>query len=75
MARLEARAAAAPQVRRASRTARNGSRRGAIRSAIKELHRGGVTVDRAPQEAIDLVIEANMPPEDDHPALRPRGRR
>jgi hypothetical protein len=51
------------------------TRQDAIRTALKELHRGGVTVDRAPQEAIDLVIEANMPPEDDHPALRPRGRR
>ena len=30
--------------------------------------------DRAPQEAVELVIEAYVPVED-HPALRPRGRR
>ena len=49
------------------------SEQDAIRNAIKEMHRGGVTVDRAPKEAVDLVIDANMPPE--HPALRGRGRR
>lgn len=46
----------------------------AIRTALKEMRRGGVDLDRAPQEALDLVIDANTPPED-HPALRPRGRR
>jgi hypothetical protein len=50
------------------------SREEAVRSALKELHRGGVNVDRAPQEAVELVIDANLPPED-HPALRPRGQR
>jgi hypothetical protein len=50
------------------------SREEAVRDALKELHRGGVNVDRAPQEAVDLVIDASVPPED-HPALRPRGRR
>ncbi len=44
----------------------------AIRTALKELHRGGVDVDRAPDEAIDLVLDAKAP-EDDHPALHPRG--
>jgi hypothetical protein len=29
--------------------------------------------DRAPQEALDLLLDAHRPPEDDHPALRPRG--
>jgi hypothetical protein len=46
----------------------------AIRTALKEMRRGGVDIDRAPQEAVDLVIEAYMPVED-HPELRPRGRR
>jgi hypothetical protein len=38
------------------------------------MQRGGVDIDRAPQEAVELVIEANLPVED-HPALRPRGKR
>jgi hypothetical protein len=50
------------------------SREDAVRNALRELHRGGVNVDRAPQEAVDMVIDASLPPED-HPALRPRGRR
>jgi hypothetical protein len=50
------------------------SRDQAIRTALKEMRRGGVDIDRAPQEAVELVIEANVPVED-HPALRPRGRR
>lgn len=45
----------------------------AIRTAIREMHRGGVNVDRAPQEAVELYLAAHTPP--DHPALRPRGRR
>lgn len=51
------------------------SRDEAIRTALKELHRGGVDIDRAPQEALDLVIDANLPVEEDHPALRERGAR
>lgn len=51
------------------------SREEAIRGALKEMRRGGVDIDRAPQEALDLVIDANVPVEDDHPALRPRGGR
>jgi hypothetical protein len=47
----------------------------AIRAALKEMRRGGVDIDRAPQEALDLVIDANLPVEDDHPALRERGKR
>jgi hypothetical protein len=47
----------------------------AIRAALKEMRRGGVDIDRAPQAALDLLIDAHRPPEDDHPALRPRGRR
>jgi transcriptional regulator with XRE-family HTH domain len=46
----------------------------AIRAAIKEMHRGGVDIDRAPKEAVDLVIAANTPAEQ-HPALRERGGR
>jgi hypothetical protein len=47
----------------------------AVRAALKEMRRGGVDIDRAPQEALDLVIDANLPIEKDHPALRPRGAR
>jgi hypothetical protein len=46
----------------------------AIRTALKEMRRGGVDIDRAPKEALDLVIEANTPKED-FPELRPKGRR
>lgn len=49
------------------------SEQDAIRTAIKEMHRGGVNVDAAPEEAVEMVIDANLPPE--HPALRGRGRR
>jgi hypothetical protein len=45
----------------------------AIRRALKEMRRGGVDLDRAPKEALDLVIEANMPVED-FPELRPKGK-
>jgi hypothetical protein len=50
------------------------SRDQGIRTALKEMRRGGVDTDRAPKEAVELVIEAYVPVED-HPALRPRGRR
>ena len=49
------------------------ARNEAIRTALKEMHRGGVNLDRAPQEALDLVLDARTPPEDDSPALHPRG--
>jgi transcriptional regulator with XRE-family HTH domain len=48
----------------------------AIRTALKGMRRGGVDIDRAPQEALDLVLAARAPAED-HPALRdpkPRSR-
>ena len=51
------------------------SRDEAIRAALKDMHRGGVDIDHAPQEALDLVIDANLPVEEDHPALRERGKR
>jgi hypothetical protein len=44
----------------------------AVRTALKEMRRGGVDIDRAPQEALDLVLDARAP-EDDSPALHPRG--
>ena len=50
------------------------AREEAIRTALKEMRRGGVDLDRAPQEALDLLIEAKTPAEQ-HPALRERGRR
>jgi uncharacterized protein YerC len=46
----------------------------AIRTALKGMRRGGVDLDRAPQAALDLVLEAHAPMEDS-PALRdPRPR-
>jgi hypothetical protein len=50
------------------------AREEAVHNALKELHRGGVNVDRAPQEAVEMVIDAALPPEE-HEALRPRGKR
>jgi hypothetical protein len=47
----------------------------AIRTALKEMRRGGVDIDRAPKPALDLLIDARVPPEEDHPALHARGRR
>ena len=35
-----------------------------ITTALKQMRRGGVDLDRAPKEAMDLVIEANTPVED-----------
>jgi hypothetical protein len=49
------------------------ARDNAIRKALKEMRRGGVDLDRAPKEAMDLVIDANTP-EEDHSALQPRKR-
>jgi transcriptional regulator with XRE-family HTH domain len=49
----------------------------AIRTALKGMRRGGVDLDRAPQEALDLVLDARAPPEEDSRALRdptPRSR-
>jgi hypothetical protein len=43
----------------------------AIRTALKGMRRGGVDIDRAPQEALDLVLAARAPAED-NPALRER---
>lgn len=47
----------------------------AIRAALRDMQRGGVDIDRAPKEALDLVIEANTPADPDHPALRKGGGR
>ncbi len=77
MARLEAmgrrrrRRFASEAVTGAQWTARDD----AVRRALTEMRRGGVDLDRAPKEALDLVVTAATPPEEDHPALRPRGRR
>lgn len=46
----------------------------AIRTALKEMRRGGVDIDRIPEEAMALLEDAYTPLED-HPALRPRGPR
>ncbi|OQW56217.1 MAG: hypothetical protein A4S14_10635 [Proteobacteria bacterium SG_bin9] len=51
------------------------SKQDAIKTALKEMRRGGVDIDRAPREALDLVIDALPSPDDDHPALRQRGKR
>jgi hypothetical protein len=47
----------------------------AIRTALKEMRRGGVDIDRAPKEALDLVIDANTPVEDVGKLRLPRGGR
>jgi hypothetical protein len=47
----------------------------AIRTALKEMRRGGVNINRIPDEAMALLEDAHTPPERDHPALRPRGKR
>ena len=48
----------------------------AIRTALKAMRRGGIDLDRAPQEALDLVLEARAPMEDNRalrdPTPRPR---
>ena len=50
------------------------ARDNAIKTAWKEMRRGGVDLDRAPKEAVDMLLEAVVPAED-HPALRLRGKR
>lgn len=50
------------------------SRDEAIRAALKEIRRGGVDIDRVPQQALDLFTDAYTPVEDS-PMLRPRGKR
>ena len=75
MARLEAqgnrrrRPVVGPAVTGAWTTARDN----AIRTALKEMRRGGVDLDRTPKEALDLLIDANTPLED-YPELRQKGR-
>jgi hypothetical protein len=75
MARLEAqgnrrrRPVVGPAVTGAWTTARDN----AIRTALKEMRRGGVDFDRVPKEALDLLIDANTPPED-FPEMRSRGK-
>jgi hypothetical protein len=43
----------------------------AVRTALKAMRRRGVDIDRAPQEALDLVLAARAP-EEDSPQLRDR---
>jgi hypothetical protein len=45
------------------------SREQAIDAALKEMRRGGVDLDRAPKAALELLIEAKVPQEDNR-ALR-----
>jgi hypothetical protein len=47
----------------------------AIRKALKDMRRGGVIIERIPDEAMALLEDAHTPPDWDHPALRPRGAR
>ena len=42
-----------------------------LRRALREMHRGGVDVDRIPQEAMDLLENAKKPAEE-HPWMRDR---
>lgn len=78
MARLEAMGRRRPR-RHPDLPARTGQewtdRDTAIRKALKDMRRGGVNIDRIPDEAMALLEEAHTPPERDHPALRPRGSR
>jgi hypothetical protein len=78
MARLEAMGRRRPrrQIDMPARTGREMmARDDAIRTALKEMCRGGVDVTRIPDDAIALLEAAHTPPERDHPALRPRGAR
>ncbi|MGM4917181.1 hypothetical protein [Tardiphaga sp. 813_E8_N1_3] len=78
MARLEAMGNRRPR-RHPDAPARTGQdwidRDTAIHTALKEMRRGGVAVDRIPDEAMALLEDAHTPPERDHAALRPRGPR
>jgi len=78
MARLEAMGNRRPR-RHPDAPARTGQqwadRDTAISKALKDMRRGGVNIDRIPDEAMALLEEAHTPPERDHPALRPRGPR
>jgi hypothetical protein len=78
MARLEAMGRRRPR-RGPDPTPRTGQywidRDTAIRTALKEMRRGGVNLDRIPNEAMALLEDAHTPPDWDHPALRPRGAR
>jgi hypothetical protein len=47
----------------------------AIRTALKEMRRGGVDLDRVPAEAMALLEDAHTPLERDDVALRARGKR
>jgi uncharacterized protein YerC len=47
------------------------SREQAIDAVLKEMRRGGVDIDRAPKEALELLIEAKVP-EQDNPHLKDR---
>lgn len=51
------------------------SKQDAIKTALKEMRRGGVDIGRAPEEALELVMDVVPSPDDDHPALRQRGKR
>jgi hypothetical protein len=47
----------------------------AIRTALKEMRRGGVNLDRVPQEAMDLLTAAHRPVEEFDVGYGGRGRR
>jgi hypothetical protein len=46
----------------------------ACRTALQELRRGGVDIDRAPKAALELLIEAKVPEEDNSMLRDPRPR-
>lgn len=77
MARLMAMGSRRPR-RHPEPKARSGQdwldRNAAIAKALKDLRWGGVNIERIPEEAMALLEEAHTPLED-HPALRPRGKR
>jgi uncharacterized protein YerC len=50
------------------------SREQAIGAVLKEMQRGGVDIDRAPKAALELLIEAKVPEEDNRALRDPKPR-
>jgi hypothetical protein len=78
MTRVEYQSNRRPRISPVGRTRTAGEwvdRETAIRKALEKMRRGGVNIDRIPDEAMALLEDAHTPPEQDHPALRPRGPR
>jgi hypothetical protein len=46
----------------------------AIRTALREMRRGGVDIDAVPPDAMELLVEAHTPDDRDKPVFRERGK-